>query len=160
MSVAVIGYITPDTKRSLPADRTRGLRFGEGELALHDVLGEVAARRPAADDPAGARRRGLRRGGLHAARSSGWPTQLAGRGVSLIVAGHTHQVMTTRVAGIPILETGAGGEAVGVADLVKTPAGGLDVRIGVVPVDSTRRGRRRRGSARRSRPTGGGAIRW
>ena len=26
------------------------------------------------------------------------------------------------------------------ADLVKTPAGGLDVRIGVVPVDSTPRG--------------------
>ena len=34
--------------------------------------------------------------------------ELGGRGVSLIVAGHTHQVMTTRVAGIPILEAGAG----------------------------------------------------
>ena len=28
----------------------------------------------------------------------------------------------------------------GVADLVKTPAGGLEVRIGVVPVDSARSG--------------------
>ena len=139
VSIAVIGYITPDTKRSLPADRTRGLRFGEGELALHDVLGEVAARRPAATillAHAG--------GACDAAACTGeivrLAEQLGGRGVSLIVAGHTHQPMTTRVAGIPILEAGAGGSTVGVADLVKTPAGGLEVRIGVVPVDSTRAG--------------------
>ena len=138
ISVAVIGYITPDTKGSLPADRTRGLRFGEGELALHDVLGEVAARRPTVTillAHAG--------GACDAAACTGevvrLAEQLGGRGVSLIVAGHTHQLMTTRIAGIPILEAGAGGEAVGVADLVKTPAGGLDVRIGVVPVGATRR---------------------
>ena len=139
LPVAVIGYITPDTKRGLPADRTRGLRFGEGELALHDVLGEVAARRPAITillAHAG--------GACDAIACTGeivrLAEQLGGRGVSLIVAGHTHQVMTTRVAGIPILEAGAGGETVGVADFVKTPAGGVDVRIGVVPVDSTRGG--------------------
>ncbi len=139
VAVAVIGYITPDTKRSLPADRTRGLRFGEGELALHDVLAEVAARRPAATillAHAG--------GACDAAACTGeivrLAEQLGGRGVSLIVAGHTHQVMTTRVAGIPILEAGAGGETVGVADLVKTPAGGLEVRIGVVPVSAAAQG--------------------
>jgi 2',3'-cyclic-nucleotide 2'-phosphodiesterase (5'-nucleotidase family) len=48
--------------------------------------------------------------------------------------------MTARVAGIPILETGSGGRMVGVADLVKTPAGGLEFRIGVSPVDSARSG--------------------
>lgn len=139
MSVAVIGYITPDVKRTLPAARTRGLRFGEGELALHDVLGEVAARRPAVTillAHAG--------GACDAVACTGeivrLAEQLAGRGVSLIVAGHTHRVMTTSVAGIPILETGSGGGMVGVADLVKTPAGGLDFRIGVAPVDSARSG--------------------
>jgi 2',3'-cyclic-nucleotide 2'-phosphodiesterase/3'-nucleotidase len=139
LPVAVIGYITPDTKRGLPADRTRGLRFGEGELALHDVLAEVAARRPAITillAHAG--------GSCDAIACTGeivrLAEQLGGRGVSLIVAGHTHQVMTTRVAGIPILEAGAGGETVGVADFVKTPAGGVEVRIGAVPVDSSRRG--------------------
>jgi 2',3'-cyclic-nucleotide 2'-phosphodiesterase (5'-nucleotidase family) len=135
LSIAVIGYITPDTKRSLPADRTRGLRFGEGELALHDVLGEIGARRPAATillAHAG--------GECDAVACSGeivrLAEQLGGRGISLIVAGHTHRTMTTRVAGIPILEAGAGGETVGVADLVKTPAGAVEVRIGVVPVNS------------------------
>ena len=139
MPVAVIGYITPDTKRTLPPDRTRGLRFGEGELALHDVLGEVAARRPAVTillAHAG--------GSCDSMVCTGeivrLAEQLGGRGVSLIVAGHTHRVLTTRVAGMPILETGSGARMVGVADLVKTPAGGLEFRVGVVPVDSTRNG--------------------
>ncbi|MGN6391013.1 MAG: 5'-nucleotidase C-terminal domain-containing protein, partial [Gemmatimonadales bacterium] len=133
MSVAVIGYITPDTKRTLPPDRTVGLRFGEGELALHDVLGEVAARRPAVTillAHAG--------GSCDAVACTGEIVRLAeelgGRGVGLIIAGHTRQVMTTRVAGIPILETGSDGQMIGVADLVKTPAGGIEFRVGVSPV--------------------------
>jgi len=137
--VAVIGYVTVETKRFLPADRTRGLRFGEGELALHEVLGEVAARRPAVTillAHAG--------GACDSVACTGEIVRLAeelgGRGVNLIIAGHTHRLMTTRVAGIPILETGSGGRMVGVADLVKTLAGGLDFRIGVVPVDSARVG--------------------
>lgn len=139
MPVAVIGYITPDTKATLPDDRTRGLRFNEGELGLHDVLAEVAGRKPAATillAHAG--------GACDSVVCSGEIVRLAeqlGRsGISLIVAGHTHRVITTRVAGIPILETGSGGRTVGVADLVKTPAGGLEFRVGVVPVDSARAG--------------------
>jgi 2',3'-cyclic-nucleotide 2'-phosphodiesterase / 3'-nucleotidase / 5'-nucleotidase len=139
MPVAVIGYITPETKRLLPPDRTAGLRFGEGELALHDVLREVAARRPALTillAHAG--------GACDSVACSGEIVRLAeelgGRGVSLIVAGHTRQARATRVAGIPILEAGAGGRIIGVADLVKTPAGGLEVRLGIAPVDSRRSG--------------------
>jgi 2',3'-cyclic-nucleotide 2'-phosphodiesterase (5'-nucleotidase family) len=139
LPVAVIGYITPDTKPTLPSDRTRGLRFNEGELALHDVLAEVAARKPAATillAHAG--------GACDSVVCSGEIVRLAeqlGRsGIDLIVAGHTHRVITTRVAGIPILETGSGGRTVGVADLVKTPAGGLEFRIGVAPVDTARVG--------------------
>jgi 2',3'-cyclic-nucleotide 2'-phosphodiesterase (5'-nucleotidase family) len=139
MPVAVVGYITPDTKRLLPAERTRGLRFGEGELALHDVLGEIAVRRPALTillAHAG--------GSCDGVACTGEIVRLAdelkGRGVSLIVAGNTLQAMTTRVAGIPILATGSGGRMIGVADLVKTPAGGLDWRIGVTPVDPSRAG--------------------
>jgi 2',3'-cyclic-nucleotide 2'-phosphodiesterase (5'-nucleotidase family) len=137
--VAVIGYITPDTKATLPDDRTRGLRFNEGELALHDVLAEVAGRKPAATillAHAG--------GACDSVVCTGEIVQLAEQlgksGINLIVAGHTHHVITTRVAGIPILETGSEGRMVGVADLVKTPAGGLEFRIGVVPVDTGRAG--------------------
>jgi len=139
MTVAVIGYITPDTKHTLPDDRTRGLRFNEGELALHDVLAQVAIRKPAATillAHAG--------GSCDSVVCTGEIVRLAEQlgksGINLIVAGHTHRVITTRVAGIPILETGSGGRMVGVADLVKTPAGGLEFRIGVAPVDSARAG--------------------
>ncbi len=139
MPVAVIGYVAPGTKRLLDAERTRGLRFGEGELALHDVLGQIAARRPAftillADVG----------GSCEGVACTGEVVRLAeelgGRGVGLIVAGNVPQAMTTRVAGIPILGSGSGGRAIGVADLVKTPAGGLDLRLAVAPVDSTRAG--------------------
>ena len=139
LTVAVVGYITPETKRLLPAARTRGLRFGEGELALHAVLGEVAARRPALTillAHAG--------GSCDAVACTGEIVRLAdelrGSGVRLIVAGHTHRVITASVADIPILETGSAGQMIGVADLVKTPAGGFDIRVGVVPVDSALRG--------------------
>jgi 2',3'-cyclic-nucleotide 2'-phosphodiesterase (5'-nucleotidase family) len=139
MTVAVIGYITPDTKETLPDDRTRGLRFNEGELALHDVLAEVAIRKPAATillAHAG--------GSCDSVVCTGEIVRLAEQlgksGINLIVAGHTHRVITTRVAGIPILETGSGGRMGGVADLVKPPAGGLEFRIGVPPVDSAHAG--------------------
>src|SRR5688500_16706157 len=46
LRIAVLGYITPDTKAIQPADRTRGLRFGGGELALHETLAEVRRERP------------------------------------------------------------------------------------------------------------------
>jgi 2',3'-cyclic-nucleotide 2'-phosphodiesterase (5'-nucleotidase family) len=46
LKVAVVGYITADAKSSLKADLTRGLRFGEGALAIHDVLAEVRALGP------------------------------------------------------------------------------------------------------------------
>lgn len=137
--VAVIGYLTPDTKRTLPPDRTRGLRFGEGELALHDVLGEVAARKPAATILL-AHAGGSCDSIVCAGEIVRLAEELAGKGVGLIVAGHTHRVMTTRVGNIPILETGTGGALVGVADLVRTPAGGLEFRVGVTAVDSSRTG--------------------
>jgi 2',3'-cyclic-nucleotide 2'-phosphodiesterase (5'-nucleotidase family) len=138
MPVAVIGYISPDTKRMRPAVRTRGLGFGEGELALHDALSQVAARRPALTillAHAG--------GQCDSLACTGEIVQLAeqlGGRVNLIVAGNSARPLTTRVAGIPILAAGGGGRTVGVADLVKTPAGGLDFRVGVAPVDTTRVG--------------------
>jgi 2',3'-cyclic-nucleotide 2'-phosphodiesterase (5'-nucleotidase family) len=136
-SVAVIGYLTPDTKRTLPPDRTRGLRFGEGELALHDVLGEIAARKPAVTIVL-AHAGGSCDSIVCAGEVVRLAEELAGKGVSLIVAGHSHRVMTTRVGSIPILATGTGGRLVGVADLVRTPAGGVEFRVGITPADSSR----------------------
>ena len=141
LPVAVIGYVTPDTKSLLPSDRTRALRFGEGELAIHDVLGEIAALKPALTiviAHAGMTCDSVVCSGevVHLAE------QLGGSGVGLIIAGHSHQAGVTRVGGIPIVQAGSRGSDLALADLVKTPAGGLDVRTRVVPVDTAARSRK------------------
>ncbi len=136
--VAVLGYVTPDAKRLLPDDRTRGLRFGEGELALHDALGAVAALKPAftillahAD---------LR---CDSMVCSGEVTHLAEQlnrsGVGLIVTGHTGRANHARVGDIPIVQAGGRGSSIAVTDVVRTSAGGLEARPWIQAVDSADR---------------------
>ncbi len=138
LPVAVVGYVTPDAKALLPDDRTRALRFGDGEFAIHDVLGEIAARKPALIVV-------LANAGLHCdARVCNGEVvrlaeQLAGSGVGLIIAGDDGEASTARVGGIPIVQVGPRGSAIAVADLVKTSAGGFEVRTRVEPVDSAAR---------------------
>jgi 5'-nucleotidase len=135
LPVAVLGYVTPDTKTLLPDDRTRALRFGEGEFAIHDVLGEIAALKPALTVV-------LAHAGLHCDPEvcNGEVVRLAeqlGRsGVGLIIAGHDSGASLTRVGGIPIVQAGGRGSGVAVADLVKTSAGGLEIRTRIEPVDT------------------------
>jgi 2',3'-cyclic-nucleotide 2'-phosphodiesterase/3'-nucleotidase len=132
LRIAVLGYLAPETKLVQPAERTAGLRFGEGELALHEVLGEVRAARPAltvllADAGAACDSVTCEGEVLRLAE------QLGGSGVDLIVAGRSPRSFETRVAGIAIVGPGGPG-AVAVADLVRTPAGGREVRVRVEPV--------------------------
>lgn len=56
------------------------------------------------------------------------------RTVDLIVGGHTHQTVNTKVAGVAIVQAGSDGRAIAVADVVKTPAGGREVRTRIEPV--------------------------
>jgi 2',3'-cyclic-nucleotide 2'-phosphodiesterase (5'-nucleotidase family) len=131
--VAVIGYLTVDAKSMFPPERTRGLRFGEGELALHDVLGEVRSLQP-----------GLTILLAHAGATcdsmvcSGevirLAEQLGRQGVDLILAGHTHRNLDTRIAGIAVVES-SGPTSLAVIDVVKTPAGGRELRTRVDRVD-------------------------
>ena len=133
MKIAVIGYVTVDAKSIFPPERTRGLRFGEGELALHDVLGEVRALQP-----------GLTILLAHAGTTCDsivctgevirLAEQLGRQGVDLILAGHTHRILDTRVAGIPVVES-AGPSSLAVVDVVKTPAGGRELRTRVDRVE-------------------------
>ena len=126
LKVAVVGYITADAKSSLKADLTRGLRFGEGALAIHDVLAEVRALRPDVTillAHAGAECDGP--------VCTGEVIRLAdaveSRTLDLVVAGHTHRPVDTRVAGISIIEAEGEG-SLAVADVVRTSAGGREVR--------------------------------
>ena len=129
LRVALLGYVTPDVQTMQPAERLGGLRFGEGELALHDAL-------------AGARRAGPGLTVLLAYADADCDSlacegevvrlaeQLGRSGVDLIVTGRGVQAMDTRVAGIPIVGPGGPG-GLAVADVVKTPAGGREVRVRV-----------------------------
>ncbi|MGI9041015.1 MAG: 5'-nucleotidase C-terminal domain-containing protein [Gemmatimonadales bacterium] len=121
MRVALIGYITPDTKTLQPAERTRGLRFGVGELAIHDVLAEVRGLAPSLTILL-----------AHDSDVLRLAEQLGGAGVDLIVSGHGHRVVDTRVAGIAVV--GPDGPAnIAVADLVRTSAGGRELRVKIEP---------------------------
>ncbi|MFL5518558.1 MAG: 5'-nucleotidase C-terminal domain-containing protein, partial [Gemmatimonadales bacterium] len=129
LRVAVLGYVTPDVQTVQPAERLEGLRFGEGELAIHDAL-------------AGVRRAGPGITVLLAYADATCDSlacegevvrlaeQLGRAGVDLIVAGRGLRPRDTRVAGIPIIGPGGPG-GLAVADLVKTSAGGREVRVRV-----------------------------
>ena len=127
LRVALLGYVTPDVQATQAPERLRGLRLGEGELALHDALTEVRRSGPALTvlmAYAGAACDTLACDGeiLRLAE------QLRGRGVDLIVAGQGAAPMETRVAGIPIVGPGGPG-GLAVADVVKTAAGGREIRV-------------------------------
>ncbi len=124
--IAVLGYVSPETKTSQAAERTEGLRFGAGELGLHDALGEVRQAKPSltvliADA-----------GEDELARLA---EELHGSGVSLLIGGGGGRV-ETRISGMSVVAPG-GPRALAVADLVKTPAGGLELRARVVPVSDS-----------------------
>ena len=137
LKVAVVGYITADTKTSVKAEHTAGLRFGEGALAIHDVLTEVRALRP-----------DLTVLLAHAGATCTGPVctgevirladAVESRTLDLLIGGHTHRMVNTRIAGIAIVQAGAEGSALAVADVVKTAGGGREVRTRIEPVSADR----------------------
>jgi 2',3'-cyclic-nucleotide 2'-phosphodiesterase (5'-nucleotidase family) len=132
--IAVLGYVTPDTKLRQPGDRTEGLRFGGGELGLHAALEEVRREKPSFTvlvAHAGGRCEGLRCEGELVRLAE----ELRGSGVSLILGGDGAHAIETRIAGMPVVSA-AGPRTLAVADLVKTPAGGLEIRARVAPVSA------------------------
>jgi 2',3'-cyclic-nucleotide 2'-phosphodiesterase/3'-nucleotidase len=123
--IAVIGYITPDTKQQQPAERTATLRFGAGELGLHETLAEVRAARPSLTILVAHTDQDEL---VHLAEG------LRGSGVGLIFGGDGVDTVETRIAGVPVVSA-AGPGSLAVGDLVKTPAGGLELRTRLVSLD-------------------------
>jgi 2',3'-cyclic-nucleotide 2'-phosphodiesterase (5'-nucleotidase family) len=129
LRLALLGYVTPEVLAAQPGERLHGLRVGDGELALHDALAQVRSARPGLTvllAYAGATCDTLSCEGEIVSLAE----QLRGSGVDLIVAGQGARPVETRVAGIPIVGPGGPG-GLAVADLVKTPAGGREVRVRV-----------------------------
>ncbi len=121
LKVAVVGYTFAGTKGITFPDNTANLRFQSGASALQDVLAEVKAQRPhvtilVAHD-----------GGFCDSTCHGEIFDLARElpkgAVDAIVSGHTHSVIDTTVAGIPIIQARSSGTALGVLDLYRTGEG-------------------------------------
>ena len=130
LRVAFIGFMTSTTKRISYPPNVVGLTFGRGKTAIDDVLEAVRAERP--DLTILTAHAGLR---CNAETCNGEIFSLAREldpgDVDLIVTGHPHTIATTEVNGIPIIQAGANGAALGVADLVRTEGGDWRVELNV-----------------------------
>jgi 2',3'-cyclic-nucleotide 2'-phosphodiesterase (5'-nucleotidase family) len=130
--IAVLGYVAPETKARQAAERTEGLRFGGGALGLNEALGEIRQANPVLTvlvAHAGAACAGLRCEGELMRLAE----ELRGSGVTLIVGGDGGPPVESRIGGISVV-SGGGSRALAVGDLVKTPAGGLEIRTRIVQV--------------------------
>lgn len=121
LRVAVVGYVTPETKTIVKAEHVRGLTFGSGAKAIEDVLVRARTERPdavviVAHDGATCDRLGCSGSILALAR------ELAPGSVDAIVAGHTHRPVEAVVNGVPVVEARSSGTAVGVLDLYAATA--------------------------------------
>lgn len=116
LNVAVVGYITGETKRIVYAPNVAHLAFPAGYAAIKGVLDTVRALHPDITvivAHAGATCSGSECRGeiIDLARAA--PAGV----IDAIVAGHTHRPVATEVNGIPIVEARANGTALGILDL-------------------------------------------
>ncbi len=121
LRVAVIGWITPETKTIVKAEFVRGLRFAAGAAAIRDVIADVQAQKPdvtilVAHSGAVCDSLGCSGEILDLARE-------LGPAVDMIVAGHTHRLVNVAVGGVRVVEARSSGTALGVLDLLRTPVG-------------------------------------
>lgn len=115
LRVAVIGYMSPETKSIVKAEHVRGLVFRAGAAPIKDVFEAAVAEVPDAIiivAHAGAVCDTVCEGDIiDLAR------ELPEGSVDAIVAGHTHWPYEAVVNGIPIVQARSSGSAVGVIDL-------------------------------------------
>ena len=137
LRVAVIGYVTPQSKTIVKAENVAGLRFGRGAAAIRDVLDSARAQHPDLT--------------ILVAHEGAFCDSLPCRGeiidlaheldssqVQFIVSGHTHSLVKTVVNGIPIVQARANGTAYGIADLVRRADGTREWVVGVETVYADR----------------------
>ncbi len=133
LRVALVGYLTAESKGIIKAENTRGLVWRRGLDGIKDALAEARAARPDLT--------------IIVAHAGAFCDSLPCRGeivdlareldstqVQLIVSGHTHSLVNTVVNGIPIVQARSNGTAYGVADLIRKPDGSRQWRVRVETV--------------------------
>jgi 5'-nucleotidase len=130
VKVAIIGFTTTETPTATRPDNVRDLRFGDPVAAIRAVLPQARA---AADLVVVLGHEGAQ---CDSAGCSGpmidVARQLDSGSVDLIVAGHHHRIVNTRVNGIPIVQAGSSGNTIAVADFVRVGGTRVEVRTRLV----------------------------
>ncbi|MBX3146793.1 MAG: bifunctional metallophosphatase/5'-nucleotidase [Gemmatimonadales bacterium] len=137
--IGVVGYLTTATKSIVIERHVRGLEFREAPDAIADALAAVKAAQPdftvlVAHEGAFCDSLACKGEIVSLAR------QYDSTAFDLIVAGHTHTLISTIQRGVPIVSARANGTAVGVVDLVQAADGGRrwTVRVETVYADAVR----------------------
>ncbi len=134
--VAVVGYITSETKQIVAPQNVAGLTFGTGYESIRDMVDEARAANP--DFLVLLTHSGGRCDSLACAGEIFDLAQSLPPGsVDLIVSGHSHTLLDSERNGIPIVQARSSGTAVGVVDIIRTASGGrkIDVDVQTVWVD-------------------------
>ncbi len=122
LRVAVVGYLTPQTKTIVKADNVAGLVWRKGADGLREALAGARAERP--DLTIVVAHEGAYCDSLPCAGDIvDLARELDSTQVQFIVSGHTHSLVNTVVNGIPIVQARSNGTAYGVADLVRRSDG-------------------------------------
>jgi 2',3'-cyclic-nucleotide 2'-phosphodiesterase/3'-nucleotidase/5'-nucleotidase len=134
--VAVVGFITSETKQIVAPQNIAGLTFGGGYQSIKDVVEEARGANP--DFLILLAHSGGRCDSLACAGEIFDLAQSLPPGaVDLIVSGHSHTLLDTERNGIPIVQARSSGTAVGIVDIIRTAEGGrkIDVDVRTVWVD-------------------------
>lgn len=128
--VAVVGYITAETKSIVAPQNMSGLRVDSGYASIRGALEEARAANPdflILLTHSGGRCDSVACAGevFDLARS------LPPGTVDVIVSGHSHTLIDQDSSGVPIVQARSNGTAIGVVDLIRTAAGGRRVDIDV-----------------------------
>lgn len=131
--VAVVGYITDETKSIVAPQNVAGLTFGSGYASIRDAVEAARAAHPdflVLLTHAGGRCDSLACAGeiFNLAQS------LPPGSVDVVVSGHSHTLIDAERGGVPIVQARNNGTAVGVVDVVRTAAGGRRYDVSVETV--------------------------
>ncbi|HEY6807188.1 MAG TPA: 5'-nucleotidase C-terminal domain-containing protein, partial [Gemmatimonadales bacterium] len=130
LKIAVIGLTTASTPTTTAPRNVTGLAFGDPAAAVRRSL--PAARAAAHFVIVLAHEGALCDSGACRGPIVDLARALDSGSVDLIVAGHTHARVNTRVHGIPIVEAGSSGRDVAYADFVRVAGKCCEVRASVV----------------------------
>ncbi len=134
--VAVVGFITNETKRIVAPQNIAGLTFGAGYESIKDAVEEARAANPdvlVLLTHSGGRCDSLACDGEIFDMAQSLPPGT----VDVIVSGHSHTLLDTERNGVPIVQARNNGSAVGVVDIIRMVDGTrkIDVDVRTVWVD-------------------------